>query len=578
MVRGCFIYDKKYSNFDLRDNTINYIKLIKPTEPIVRINYKNVNKFYPLIRKHFLSEIPNNNDNNINYALNNKLNNKKNLRKNNTDKRFSNLSNNFSLPYKNNNDNDNNNNNYNREIIKKKNKIPMPKNNFQIDDNNESNVNNYYNNIEKENNINYNNKIDKDGLSLQFKKKIYDWLIDIGIIKDKIIKIEFLPTLCINGVLLCDLVNRCEGKNEILKGIIRKTSTRSHIQVNVNKVLEYLRSLEKFPSRHLWNNIEISKGNSLVIWELLDDIYNYYGNKIKFKRIKKKNNKNNLNKTFTQEKRLNNNNLDKNEDFKFDNFYSNTPLKHRKLVSLNINNNNIKNNNYGELNDKNDYFKYSHTPIINKKIESNENNTFNNNYYNNKTFEINKNNFNKKIFNIKDNKKANKKDKYKYNINNIDFNYKATDSSYRNNLNHTNDNIYESRMFTADNINDNTNLRISKIKKNNMDNTYRKNLDISSFYSDKFFNIEKSNKSFSVNNGFYNKRKNKNSLNKGNNSRFNININNQSFYSTNAENKMRNKGCFLLFEKSTINKLKEKMGTLNKYNTIDLETLDIKDI
>ena len=456
----------------------------------------------------------------------------------------------------------------------------MPKNNFQIDDNNESNVNNYYNNIEKENNINYNNKIDKDGLSLQFKKKIYDWLIDIGIIKDKIIKIDFLPTLCINGVLLCDLVNRCEGKNEILKGIIRKTSTRSHIQVNVNKVLEYLRSLEKFPSRHLWNNIEISKGNSLVIWELLDDIYNYYGNKIKFKRIKKKNNKNNLNKTFTQEKRLNNNNLDKNEDFKFDNFYSNTPLKHRKLVSLNINNNNIKNNNYGELNDKNDYFKYSHTPIINKKIESNENNTFNNNYYNNKTFEINKNNFNKKIFNIKNNKKANKKDKdkYKYSINNIDFNYKATDSSYRNNLNHTNDNIYESRMFTADNINDNTNLRISKIKKNNMDNTYRKNLDISSFYSDKFFNIEKSNKSFSVNNGFYNKRKNKNSLNKGNNSRFNININNQSFYSTNVENKMRNKGCFLLFEKSTINKLKEKMGTLNKYNTNDLETLDIKDI
>ena len=41
---------------------------------------------------------------------------------------------------------------------------------------------------------------------------------------------------------------------------------------------------------------------------------------------------------------------------------------------------------------------------------------------------------------------------------------------------------------------------------------------------------------------------------------------------------MRNKGCFLLFEKSTINKLKEKMGTLNKYNTNDFETLDIKDI
>ena len=102
------------------------------------------------------------------------------------------------------------------------------------------------------------------------------------------IKIEYLPTLCINGVLLCDLINRCEGKNEIMKAIIRRTSTRSHIQVNINKVLEYLRTIEKFPSRHLWDNIEISKGNNLIIWELLDDIYNFYGNKKTFKKKREK--------------------------------------------------------------------------------------------------------------------------------------------------------------------------------------------------------------------------------------------------------------------------------------------------
>ena len=513
MVRGCFIYDKKYSNYDLKNITINYIKLIRPTEPIIQINYKNVNKYYPLIRRQFINEMPNNN---INYEFNNKLNNKINLRKYYTYKDKTSY-NNISSPYKNNNEN--NNNNYNKEIMKKKNKIPMPKNYFQLNNNNETSNNNYNNIFEKENNINFNNKIDKDGLSMQFKKKIYDWLVDVGIIKDKIIKIESLPTLCINGVLLCDLVNRCEGKNEILKGIIRKTSTRSQIQVNINKVLEYLRSLEKFPSRHLWNNIEISKGNSLIIWELLDDIYNYYGNKIKFYRRKINNNKNKLNKTFTKEKN-NYNSLDNNKgDFNFNNFYSNTPLKNSKLAPININNE--------ELNNKNNFSKYTHTPLINKN--KNIEDKINNNNFNNKTFEINKNNVNKKIYNKYNNKKIFKKEK-NFSINNIDLNYKNTESSYRNNLNHTNDNINESKMFTADNFNNNNNFKNSKIKKSNIDTSYRKNFDISSFYSDKFFNIEKNNKSFSVNNGINNKkRKFKNSLNRRNYSRFNINNNNQSF-------------------------------------------------
>ena len=120
-----------------------------------------------------------------------------------------------------------------------------------------------------------------------------------------IIKIDSLPTLCINGVLLCDLINRCEGKNEIIKGIIRRTNTRSQIQVNINKVLEYLRTLEKFPSRNLWNNIEISKGNNVIIWQLLDDIYNFYANKMTFKKRHKKGFNNNSNNISSD----NNNNL-----------------------------------------------------------------------------------------------------------------------------------------------------------------------------------------------------------------------------------------------------------------------------
>jgi hypothetical protein len=374
MVRGCFIYDKKFFNFDIKNgsNTINYIKFIKPSEPIIQINYRNVDKFYPLIRNKFIKEINNDiNNNNLyynnsnNYNINNNINNNKNnfkRYKTFIGNKLSKLNNNYNSQYEiktNNNDVDNININ---KKTKKKKKIPIPPNTnnniFQL-----SNNSNYNKAPNDNNKYNYNNsinsnKIDKDGISIQLKQKIYDWLVDIDIIKDKIITIDSLPTLCINGVLLCDLINRCEGKNEILKGIIRRTSTRSQIQVNINKVLEYLRSLEKFPSRHLWNNLEISKGNSLIIWQLLDDIYNFYGNKIKFKRKNKKNNSNNLNRTFTQPKTNINNN---NDNLEFENLYSHTPLKKRRMK-----NNIINDNKYSNFTaNKNDYWKYnSYTPNV----------------------------------------------------------------------------------------------------------------------------------------------------------------------------------------------------------------------
>ena len=116
-----------------------------------------------------------------------------------------------------------------------------------------------------------------DGVSMTLKTKVYNWLVEIGIIKEKIISIEQLPSICINGVLLCDLINRCEGREEKIKGIIRKTTTRSQIQVNINKVLDYLRSIEKFSSHHLWSGSEIAKGDRKVIWELLDELCSFYG-------------------------------------------------------------------------------------------------------------------------------------------------------------------------------------------------------------------------------------------------------------------------------------------------------------
>jgi hypothetical protein len=136
-------------------------------------------------------------------------------------------------------------------------------------------------------------------------------------------------------------------------------------------------------------------------------------------------------------------------------------------------------------------------------------------------------------------------------------------------------------MFSIDNEIENDNDYVNyknknKSRKNNEDKSFQRNIDISSIYSDKITNVDKSNKSFSGNNRIYIK-KNKN-CKLGNSSRYHINSNNQSFYSTKPENRIRNKGCFLLFEKSSINKLKEKMGAFQKYNTNEVDTLDFREI
>ncbi len=66
---------------------------------------------------------------------------------------------------------------------------------------------------------------------------------------------------------------------ETIKGIIRKTTTKTHIQININKVLEYLRNIGKINNRHLWSGMEIASGEEKTIWEFLDDLWYFYSNK-----------------------------------------------------------------------------------------------------------------------------------------------------------------------------------------------------------------------------------------------------------------------------------------------------------
>ena len=115
------------------------------------------------------------------------------------------------------------------------------------------------------------------------KKRLYKWLIYLNIIKKELISIEQIPLLCSNGVLLSDLINKCEGRFPTIKGISRYSLNQTQIKANITKVLSYLESNEKFKSKYLWSGNDIMSGDVDVIWGLLYDVYVYYNTKDKMR-------------------------------------------------------------------------------------------------------------------------------------------------------------------------------------------------------------------------------------------------------------------------------------------------------
>ena len=115
------------------------------------------------------------------------------------------------------------------------------------------------------------------------KKKIFDWIIELKLIKKDAISINDLPDLVRNGIFLCDLINRFEmvfiyfiKKNCVIKGVSTQIYCRSQRLNNINRVLSYLEKFEKFNPRHLWNSKKIENGDKIVIWEFLYDIYTFF--------------------------------------------------------------------------------------------------------------------------------------------------------------------------------------------------------------------------------------------------------------------------------------------------------------
>ena len=121
------------------------------------------------------------------------------------------------------------------------------------------------------------------------KQKIIGWLINtVRLLKPMNEKqqadlITNLPQYCRSGVMFADLINRLNGKNEVIKGINRNPPRRgntSQVQANFTKVMSYFKAYPKFCSRYLWSQNEMIKGNTDVIWGFLDDIWHWSNKKI----------------------------------------------------------------------------------------------------------------------------------------------------------------------------------------------------------------------------------------------------------------------------------------------------------
>ena len=115
----------------------------------------------------------------------------------------------------------------------------------------------------------------------EIKFRLFEWLCSINLLKEKsetlIVK---LHKICKHGIIFADLINRLEGKHDVIKGIERAATGTTTTISNYIKLMDYLKKFEKMNPRYLHAQTYLMDGNEDVFWGLLDDIYHLYYHKI----------------------------------------------------------------------------------------------------------------------------------------------------------------------------------------------------------------------------------------------------------------------------------------------------------
>lgn len=167
------VNSKKPNYIEINNHKINFYRFIRPTNPIVNVDFSNYHKYQP----------------NMDFIKNSVAISKKSITK------------------------------HGSQLINKTEKSPdkkIEKDNKPDSQQFQEKFNQEKYNQEEESNHSFYTK-NTSNISSSLKNKIYFWLIDLNILKENSIRADDLPSISANGVLLADLINRLEGviKNTI---------------------------------------------------------------------------------------------------------------------------------------------------------------------------------------------------------------------------------------------------------------------------------------------------------------------------------------------------------------------------
>ena len=117
------------------------------------------------------------------------------------------------------------------------------------------------------------------------KEKIYSWLVNLKVIKKEETNIIYLIKLISDGKLLCDIINACENEDNQINNILNETSIQENAIMNLRQALEHLNKIKDFPKSYISDYEPIFEIDNKVIWGLLNDLFDYYSNKVEIENI-----------------------------------------------------------------------------------------------------------------------------------------------------------------------------------------------------------------------------------------------------------------------------------------------------
>ena len=240
--------------------------------------------------------------------------------------------------------------------------------------------------------------------------------MNLKVIERKKSNFLYLTQLISDGKLLCDIINQCENENNQIKDISNDISTKENALINIKKALVHLNKIEDFPKNNIRDYELIFEIDNDTIWGLLNDLYNYYSDKVEIKNNLEEENNNEIIFSNINNSNLNNKNNEKQSS-------NNSKKSSIKMSDLDYNVNNIKSKiiSHKNSNIKNILFQDKRIARKDFKYDKETNNSDNNSI----KYKVSYNNFS--IINNKENIMQN------YSTNNIYKEEKTDDIKFLNN-------------------------------------------------------------------------------------------------------------------------------------------------